>query len=240
MEIKKHKKSGLSTRNAEDKIKFSFSKNILNLFIGYAIRPDVSKMHLNNLYKLLDITDERAYEMDVELYSRLALAKNILQARCKDGLDKKDVIISYCSKNNDSTTNRLLAEIDELASLSENEINFIHNAVKDRLQYSFLVYFKEIIINEFMRLDTGDYKSYKEIVESVKEKCGNLMNYIRKADISDSNMVFSLRPEVFDQLVMETVEAESNPSAALLTGVEMLNKMLSPGYLQGRLYIWLG
>ena len=91
-----------------------------------------------------------------------------------------------------------------------------------------------------MRLDTGDYKSYKEIVESVKEKCGNLMNYIRKADISNSNTFFSLKPEIFDQLVMETVEAEANPSAALVTGVEMLNRMLSPGYLQGRLYIWLG
>lgn len=243
MKVNKNKKPVVKLNTDGDiKIKFKFSKSILNLFIGYAFSDStsISKMNLSNLNKLLEMTDERTYEIDTELYARLKVAKSILDAKLHKGLDNKDAILSYCSKESDKEISKILSRIDEYTNLKQNEIKFITNSVVDRLQYSFLVLYKEIIVNEFMRIDTGEYDSFKEIVESVKDKCGLLMNDIRKADMVNSNMTFSLKDEIFDSLVTDTVVQVANPSTALVTGIKMLNDVLSPGYIQGRLYLWLG
>ena len=243
MKVTKNKKSPVKLNQEGDiKIKFKFPKSILNLFIGYAFSDNasISKMNLSNLNKLLQMTDERTYEIDTELYARLRVAKAILEAKLHKGLDNRDAILSYCSKESDKEVEAILSRIDEYTNLKQTEIKFITNAVVDRLQYSFLVLYKEIIVNEFMKIDTGDYDSFKEIVEAVKDKCGSLLNDIRKADMVNSNMAFSLKDDIFDSLVTETVNQAANPSNALVTGIKMLNDMLSPGYIQGRLYLWLG
>lgn len=229
--------------NSDNKIKFKFPKSILNLFIGYALYPDtskVSKMDLSNLYKLLKMTDERSYEFDVSMYARLELAKKILEARIEKGLYSFDAIMSYCNIENDVENNKLINNISSFTNLTESEIKYITRAVTDRLQYAFILLYKEIILNEFLKIDTGEFTSYKEVVAEVKEQCAQLLNDIRKADAATMKKSFSLKEGIFEELVTSAVASITDPGTALVTGVQMLNDMLSPGYMPGRLYIWLG
>ena len=229
--------------NSDNKIKFKFPKSILNLFIGYALYPDtskVSKMDLSNLYKLLKMTDERSYEFDVSMYARLELAKKILEARIEKGLYSFDAIMSYCNIENDVENNKLINNISSFTNLTESEIKYITRAVTDRLQYAFILLYKEIILNEFLKIDTGEFTSYKEVVAEVKEQCAQLLNDIRKADAATMKKSFSLKEGIFEELVTSAVSSITDPGTALVTGVQMLNDMLSPGYMPGRLYIWLG
>lgn len=229
--------------NSDNKIKFKFPKSILNLFIGYALYPDtskVSKMDLSNLYKLLKMTDERSYEFDVSMYARLELAKKILEARIEKGLYSFDAIMSYCNIENDVENNKLINNINSFTNLTESEIKYITRAVTDRLQYAFILLYKEIILNEFLKIDTGEFTSYKEVVAEVKEQCAQLLNDIRKADAATMKKSFSLKEGIFEELVTSAVSSITDPGTALVTGVQMLNDMLSPGYMPGRLYIWLG
>ena len=229
--------------NSDNKIKFKFPKSILNLFIGYSLYPDtskVSKMDLSNLYKLLKMTDERSYEFDVSMYARLELAKKILEARIEKGLYSFDAIMSYCNIENDVENNKLINNINSFTNLTESEIKYITRAVTDRLQYAFILLYKEIILNEFLKIDTGDFTSYKEVVSEVKEQCAQLLNDIRKADAATMKKSFSLKEGIFEELVTSAVASITDPGTALVTGVQMLNDMLSPGYMPGRLYIWLG
>ena len=229
--------------NSDNKIKFKFPKSILNLFIGYSLYPDtskVSKMDLSNLYKLLKMTDERSYEFDVSMYARLELAKKILEARIEKGLYSFDAIMSYCNIENDVENNKLINNINSFTNLSESEIKYITRAVTDRLQYAFILLYKEIILNEFLKIDTGEFTSYKEVVSEVKEQCAQLLNDIRKADAATMKKSFSLKEGIFEELVTSAVASITDPGTALVTGVQMLNDMLSPGYMPGRLYIWLG
>ena len=109
--------------NSDNKIKFKFPKSILNLFIGYALYPDtskVSKMDLSNLYKLLKMTDERSYEFDVSMYARLELAKKILEARIEKGLYSFDAIMSYCNIENDVTRHSHCLFINEMNDKNYN------------------------------------------------------------------------------------------------------------------------
>ena len=229
--------------NSDNKIKFKFPKSILNLFIGYSLYPDtskVSKMDLSNLYKLLKMTDERSYEFDVSMYARLELAKKILEARIEKGLYSFDAIMSYCNIENDVENNKLINNISSFTNLTESEIKYITRAVTDRLQYAFILLYKEIILNEFLKIDTGEFTSYKEVVAEVKEQCAQLLNDIRKADAATMKKSFSLKEGIFEELVTSAVASITDPGTALVTGVQMLNDMLSPGYMPGRLYIWLG
>lgn len=229
--------------NSDNKIKFKFPKSILNLFIGYSLYPDtskVSKMDLSNLYKLLKMTDERSYEFDVSMYARLELAKKILEARIEKGLYSFDAIMSYCNIENDVENNKLINNINSFTNLTESEIKYITRAVTDRLQYAFILLYKEIILNEFLKIDTGEFTSYKEVVSEVKEQCAQLLNDIRKADAATMKKSFSLKEGIFEELVTSAVSSITDPGTALVTGVQMLNDMLSPGYMPGRLYIWLG
>lgn len=229
--------------NSDNKIKFKFPKSILNLFIGYSLYPDtskVSKMDLSNLYKLLKMTDERSYEFDVSMYARLELAKKILEARIEKGLYSFDAIMSYCNIENDVENNKLINNINSFTNLTESEIKYITRAVTDRLQYAFILLYKEIILNEFLKIDTGEFTSYKEVVAEVKEQCAQLLNDIRKADAATMKKSFSLKEGIFEELVTSAVSSITDPGTALVTGVQMLNDMLSPGYMPGRLYIWLG
>ena len=229
--------------NSDNKIKFKFPKSILNLFIGYSLYPDtskVSKMDLSNLYKLLKMTDERSYEFDVSMYARLELAKKILEARIEKGLYSFDAIMSYCNIENDVENNKLINNINSFTNLTESEIKYITRAVTDRLQYAFILLYKEIILNEFLKIDTGEFTSYKEVVSEVKEQCAQLLNDIRKADAATMKKSFSLKEGIFEELVTSAVASITDPGTALVTGVQMLNDMLSPGYMPGRLYIWLG
>ena len=229
--------------NSDNKIKFKFPKSILNLFIGYSLYPDtskVSKMDLSNLYKLLKMTDERSYEFDVSMYARLELAKKILEARIEKGLYSFDAIMSYCNIENDVENNKLINNINSFTNLTESEIKYITRAVTDRLQYAFILLYKEIILNEFLKIDTGEFTSYKEVVSEVKEQCAQMLNDIRKADAATMKKSFSLKEGIFEELVTSAVASITDPGTALVTGVQMLNDMLSPGYMPGRLYIWLG
>lgn len=229
--------------NSDNKIKFKFPKSILNLFIGYSLYLDtskVSKMDLSNLYKLLKMTDERSYEFDASMYARLELAKKILEARIEKGLYSFDAIMSYCNIENDVENNKLINNINSFTNLTESEIKYITRAVTDRLQYAFILLYKEIILNEFLKIDTGEFTSYKEVVAEVKEQCAQLLNDIRKADAATMKKSFSLKEGIFEELVTSAVSSITDPGTALVTGVQMLNDMLSPGYMPGRLYIWLG
>ena len=229
--------------NSDNKIKFKFPKSILNLFIGYSLYPDtskVSKMDLSNLYKLLKMTDERSYEFDVSMYARLELAKKILEARIEKGLYSFDAIMSYCNIENDVENNKLINNINSFTNLTESEIKYITRAVTDRLQYAFILLYKEIILNEFLKIDTGEFTSYKEVVAEVKEQCAQLLNDIRKADAATMKKSFSLKEGIFEELVTSAVASITDPGTALVTGIQMLNDMLSPGYMPCRLYIWLG
>jgi hypothetical protein len=238
----KKDKDSLLEYNPTKKIQFRFDRSVFNMFIGYIYldSPLISKLNLMNLNKLLDLTDERPYETNRELYTRMIFCKKSLEAKLRMGMMKEDVIISYARETNNEICDKLIANLDTLKQLNEDEIKFITESIADRLQYAFIMVHKEIISNVFYRLDTGDYKYMKDIVMDVKDACVEMMNSIRKAENKSSSSTFSLRPDVFETLVEDTVTEAANPSSVLITGLQLLNSMLSPGYMPGRLYLYLG
>ena len=223
------------------KIEFKFDRVILEMFIGYTFSDDksITKGHLNNLFKLIDLTDVRTYELNAALYTRITLLHTALTGKLHEGIERIDILKEYCRKENDEDRDEVISHIDEFAKLNKNEIKFISEAIEDRLKYAFILFHKRIIINEFLRIDQGDFDSLKEVTKSIKAKVSALLKDIRKVERESKLDTFSLDDDVLKAWVSRTLEETGNPELALKTGIRMLNDVLSPGLSVGRLHMFL-
>ena len=224
----------------EKKVDIRFDKDSLDMFIGYVFSndPSISKSNLMNLKKLLDIINIQAYEPDVVLYARINIINCALKAKLEDGIEKPAILKMRClaAAENDPETMKCLSNYQQYMNLSKSEIDYLTSAVTDRLTYAFIIWRKDILFNIFMRIDQGDFDSFKEIAMAVKVQCSELQNEIRKAEnVSNLNM-FSLEDGIFDAFMEDTIRHASDPNNALITGIRLLNSMLSPGFMGGRCY----
>lgn len=221
------------------KLNFKYDKDILEMFIGYVFSTDssITKLSLNNLHKLISITDSRTFELDSELYARFNLLKMALEGKLFEGIERVEILKEYCHQLNNPDTDEVLANIDNYTKLSKKEIKFLTDGITDRLRFACIIYYKDIILDQFMRIDQGDFKSFKQISLAIKDQCAGLLNDMRKAENSVDNDTFSLDDDVFEQFVKDTVEHAADPNTALITGIRTLNEVLSPGFLPCRLYL---
>ena len=231
----------LNTYTPGMKLDFRISKDALEMFIGYVFSrdPDITKMNLHNMDKLINMIEMRSYEIDAVLHSRILVLKNALDGKLKQGLERVELLKEYCRVENNEDVDYVIDHIDDYMNLTKREIKFITEAVVDRLQFAFILFYKDVIINEFMRIDQGDYKSFKEVCKAVKIKCEALLSEIRRSENVLARKMFSLEPGVFEAFVEDTVKRAADPNTSLMTGIRMLNEMLSPGFMPGRLYLFL-
>ena len=221
------------------KLNFKYDKDILEMFIGYVFSNDssITKLSLNNLHKLITITNTRTFELDSQLYTRFNLIKMALEGKLFEGIERTEILKEYCRQLNDPECDEVIKNIDSYTKLSKKEIKYLTEGIADRLRFACIIYYKDIILDYFMRIDQGDFKSFKQITMEIKSQCAGLLNEMRKAENSVENDTFSLEDDIFEQFVKDTVEHAADPNTALITGIRILNEMLSPGFLPCRLYL---
>ena len=226
----------------ETKLKIRMDKNFLNMMILYIFTKSraITKTHLLGAKKFFNMIDISIYLTNSELYSRIEFIMKALDCILVDGVENKAVLLQECRNENDPATDEAIANLIRNESLTLSEINMINRQIKDRLQYAYILFYKEKLAEDFMWIDQGKYKTMKEVVDRVKEHMTACMNDMRKSDtVSDSNF-FSLRDEIADAYLKNLYEKSCDPKLALVTGIKLLNDMLSPGFLPGRLYLILG
>lgn len=226
----------------ETKIKVRMDKNFLNMVILYLFTKSkaVTKANLLGIKKFFNLIDMSIYTTNAELFSRIEFINKALDCILVQGVENKNVILQECKNENDPANDEVINSLIKNESLTISEINMINRQVKDHLMYAYILFYKEKLAEDFMWIDQNKYKTMKEVVDRVKDHMSSCMNDMRKSEtLSDSNF-FSLREEVADNYLKNLYEKASDPKLALRTGIKYLNDMLSPGFLPGRLYLWLG
>lgn len=224
------------------KIRIRFDKIMLRLFIGYLCIDSkfITRANYICMSKLFDIIDTSIYETDEEMYDMITFIHSLLSARLEKGMSNLNVILSYCLKNNNTGYEKIVANIDLYTKIKPDEIKYINKAVQDRLKYAFIVFYKDIMYEEFEKIDTGEFASYEEVTLGVKEVITRLTAEMRSAESLVSLDTFSLKEGIFESVVTDIVNKLKDPSRKLVTGIKALNKILSPGFISGRLYMFLG
>jgi len=224
------------------KVRISFDKIMLSMFIGYLSIDSkyITRANYLNLNKLFEIVDTSMYEADVDMYDMISFIKLMLEARLVKKMETLDVILSYCTRSGNENYKKFANMIDTYANIKESEIRYINRAVIDRLKYAYIVFYKDIIYADFEKIDTGEFESFEEVNNIIKDDITHLMGEMRGAESLVSLDTFSLSDEVFETVVTDVVAKLKDKSRCFTTGIRALNKILSPGFLSGRLYLFLG
>lgn len=232
----------LSYVNGETKVKIKVDLMTLNLFISLIFTKSkaITKKNLMALRKLIDCFDKTLYLTNAPIMSRLEFIENALECILVKGSERRDVIIEHCRVENDPENAQIIEYVKTLQPLTLNEIHMVNKSIADRLAFTFILFYKEKINEVFMRIDQNKFTKLKEPVMLLKDLFSGAMNEIRKVEDTSASTVFSLRSEIFDNYIKQLVLKANDKDLIFKTGIQALNKMLSPGFAPGRLYLFLG
>lgn len=231
------------TKIKASKIKVKFDIRMLECIIGFIYKDSVlrTRKTLKNIKTLFDIIDESMYINDVDLYSRFWVIQRSVEARLDLGFDNESAIISKLLDDPqcDAEITNVINRIPTFKQISHEESKFVVKAIDDRLQFGYIITFKEINDELMSSFDNGDYKSYKEVSDDLYKLATSLINIKRQTNSLDSEESFSLQNEMFETAITDAVNRMKDRSKIFLTGIQRLNTILSPGYMSKRLYTYL-
>lgn len=237
----------LTELNSEDyKVFLKFTERNLNNIIGMILnidKPYINFKVLQNIYNLFKRIDQKAYEMDDKLKYRFLFIKKILHhivIEDKTALNKNSLLIYIDEHFRGNNYANILSNLEIYSDLDEKTINAINIMIQDRLNYIHLLTYKNAIISLYDNLIANNFQSYKEINDKLKGVLTAMLSKMKRVDtLTDSIKSLSLE-DGFDEVVLESVQKLRDKSRVLKTGIKQLNKMLSPGYMGGMIYCYLG
>lgn len=224
------------------KVPLKFDIPTLNMFIGYMFKKSVqvTRRSLSNMKDLFDLIDEGVYEGNESLEARFMFIKKALEAKVVKGFENDEAIISYCKTDVDSTeNNEIIKNIPVYTRINYEEMKYINKVIEDRLRYAYLYYYKDALYESIEKLDSGSYKSFSEINDELTKICNDIIISARKSKSVQNTDTFSLSDVNFEETVTDIVTKLRNPSNTISTGIRKLNEILSPGFISGRLYVFL-
>lgn len=236
----KYKNSGRTASHSNKKIDINFDLNALNLMCSYVLsnNRNIRKGQLINMRNLFEIIDINLYINDPKKMQLINFIRKGLEGRILHNLNQPSIIIKYINGGiiDDNTI-----DINEFALLSNEELNWINNTVTDALKYAFIYNDIDRLIDVCTRFKASDYTSRALIVQEVEAIVAEMQTKFRRARVeSVSEMTFSLRKEVFEEVIKDVHEQLSNPCNKLVTGMQGMNEMLGGGFESGRVYMLLG
>lgn len=223
----------------EDKIPIKFSLDMLNAFIAYSIKNDksISRGHLNNLKKLINMVDVDLYKNDQFLKYRLKFLKKTLKLKMDEGIEEAKLLLEGSRCGYDDLDNDIIGDIFSI-DLKKKEIKYITKVISNKLSYCFIYKHRDKLLDLFNKMDDVDNND-ETTIKDIKKVCTKLLTDVRKSEVDDSE-VFSLNPKIFDNIIRQTVTKIQSPGYRLRFGIQGLNDLLSGGVEPGRFYMFLG
>jgi replicative DNA helicase len=123
--------------------------------------------------------------------------------------------------------------------ISHEESKYLIKKLDDTLEFGYVVTVKDVMRQILDNIDNGDFKSYKAVQEDLYNISTAIINIKRNALSMGSDQTFSLQEEIFDTVVADALQRLKDRNRIFLTGVQMWNTILSPGYMSKRLYTYL-
>lgn len=246
MAITKEQRAILTSQSAilDHKLKIKFDITTLDLMISFIYKDSVlrTRKALSHIKRLFEIVDMRQYEDNPECTERIWIINTFLKGKLEENLTD-DVLLQYCLDNPDCSN--YAKDIIKEFKLKEKLISYENSKylirkVDDILQCGYVTTIRDTLLEIINSMDDEDeYKSFKAIQEDLYEIATAIINIKRNNSTLGSDNTFSLDPEVFDNVVEEALKRLRDRNRIFITGIRMLNILLSPGFMSKRLYVFL-
>ena len=224
-------------------IPVKFDLTTLNMTMYFIYKDSVLRTRkvLNNIYKLFNHIDDTYYKDNPSLSARIWIIRKTLQARLFDGYDSPFEFITTYLKDDVDCTQDISDIIDTIpnGTISHEESKYIIKKLNDVLEFGYVMTLKSIYQEILDSIDESDVKTYKSIQDDLYNISTSIINIKRNTNVSSSTNMFSLDTEYFDSVIEESLDRLKDRNRILVTGIQRLNTLLSPGYLSKRLYTYL-
>lgn len=135
--------------------------------------------------------------------------------------------------------------VNTLIDLSNNpsittiaEVATLVKVLTDYLKYANLLKAKNSFITSLDMLDDDDDNNIAKTVETVYDCASRICNAYNVANITASQHQFDNgQPELMQNIVAHAQDS-TNATNVVITGIRSLNALLSPGYVNGALYVY--
>ena len=205
-----------------------------------ALRTRKALTNIDKLFKSLDLTIYT--EKDVELTNRIWIIERTLDGLLREGLVQEEFVKNYCKL--DSECDDYKASIlDQLTSakrqINYDESKYLLKQIDERLAFGYTVTLKHIVQELFSLLDESDPRSYRQLQDDLYQIANSIINIKRRTNSLGADQTFSLQEDVFETVLFDSMKKLNNRNRIFITGIRHLNTFLAPGYMSGRLYIYL-
>lgn len=230
------------TINNKELFKIRWEVSILNKLIGYVFKSsrNITNLNLRNLQKLLMSCDYSDYENRPMITERVKFILTALDGRLEQKYEDEGILLEYCNQLNNPIVEEIMKNLDRYRSLNFKEIEFLTKFVEDRLINGIFMNRLSSMKDIIERMESGDFHTYAEANLVVQEWIRNYMVAKREVSSSYNNNSLDFNDPNLQERVGEIVQRLGNSSSIIITGIQMLNEMLSPGFRPGKLYIFLG
>lgn len=221
-------------------IDLGIDKQTLSIFVKMVISSNkmIRRSNLLNIETFLNLINPTVYVNDPDKSKMISFIHKGIEARLVMNLDDPYMIMQHI--NGGIITGDII-DLDRYQELSSAEVDFVNNMVAESLKYATIYKFADQMIDVCTRFKTQDYGSKGDIVKEFEAKVNEVQNEFRRNRNEDhTEMMFSLQPDQFEDVIKETYKRAANPKKKLSTGMQGMNEMLGGGFESGRIYIYFG
>lgn len=236
----KYSRRGRSISKTDTKVDINFDLNALNLMCSYILSENrnIRRSHLINMRNLFDILDISLYQNDIEKMKRVNFIKKGLEAKILQNLRDPYIVLKYI---NGGIIDDDVIDINNFTSMSNDELSWINQTISEALKYAFIYNDIDRMIDICTRFKAADYRSRGAIVQEFEMLIQEIQSKFRRSRVENvSEMTFSLKDGIMDEVVKDIHEQLSNPCNKLVTGMQGINEMLGGGFESTRVYMFLG
>lgn len=214
---------------------------MLNMFIKYLNCEFVTRFQISNLMKLMDSLNIENYNYSPEIQDRIKLIRLVCKAKVEENVNDIDILSLYV-KDNDPLLAQLLEDVNMAKNqLSKSETDILSKSINERLQCLYVYKVKDDIVDCLSEFDKVSIVSYYDVLNRLKGKVQDLLSNLQNIGASDVVLrSFNFSDADYMDLLNSVLTRAKKPSTILMTGIRQLNALLSPGFMGGRLYCFVG
>lgn len=242
-------KSGQLTKVQDvkiDKIGVFFKKSILKSIVKIltmehgGFRTFKSVKNINRLFTNIDL---RKYQNNQELQSYIWCI-NYISKQWLDGVVDPEVIAEMAKRQSeyDNIKGDIITTcMGDPNIISAPEAKAIFDLVGEALQYGYVASLKDEYINLLDDISLDSPGAFKELVNRLFLISQSLIDVKHNTNMVANKVTFNTAdPDSMKEAISQTINSLKTSNNIFKTGIRRLNTLLSPGYMNGRLYIFMG
>lgn len=198
---------------------------------------------VKNINKLFNNLDLSKYQNNQELLSYIWAIKYVSK-QWLAGVVNVDIIVEMAKKqpDYDNIKDEIITScINDENIISHPEAKAIFDLIGEALQFGYVASLKEEYINLLDDIDTDKPGAFKELVERLFMVSQSLIDIKHNTNLVANKITFNTADlDSVRESIAQTQASLSTSNNLLKTGIRRWNTLLSPAYMNGRLYIYLG